>query len=90
MRELARERTERFEKEKARAEGGRIGNWLGTRHQLPNLLAIVTIGLLGALLLTVVGTIYWHDLEYFKTIGVAILGWIGTIIGYLVGSKQRS
>jgi hypothetical protein len=73
--------------EQERAEGGRIGDWFGTKHQLSNILAIVSVALVAMIFMSIAGAIWQNNLEFFKTIGLALLSTLTTIIGFLVGQR---
>ncbi len=80
-------RGKRFVAEQERAEGGTIGAWFGTRHQLSNILAIVSVSLVTMIFMSIIGAIWQSKLEYFKVIGLALLSTLTTIIGFLVGQQ---
>ena len=87
-RRAAQRGAESFQADREKLEGGKIGDWFGTKHQTSNILAIISLSLVFMIILSIAGSIYWNNMEFFKVIGVALLSTLTTIIGYLAGSRR--
>ena len=73
---------------KAMLEQGRIGHWLGSKQATTNIVAIVAVGLLSLIAISLVAALV-KGIEIFTAAGLPLLSALTLILGYLFGRSVR-
>jgi len=87
-RDLARDGARDYEHQKAMLEQGRIGHWLGSKQATTNIVAIVAVGLLSLIAISLVAALV-KGIEIFTAAGLPLLSALTLILGYLFGRSVR-